>query len=625
MNRINVLLPHVADLIAAGEVVERPGSVIKELMENAIDAGATALTVEIKNGGMTYMRVTDNGCGMSPEDAETAFLRHATSKLRDERGLEAIGTLGFRGEALAAIAAVSRVELLTCEAGAGEGTRIVVEGGQVLDKSPVGCPDGTTMIVRDVFFNTPARLKFMKNDRAEGMNVSSAVLRCALSHPEISVRYIKDGKEEYHTPGDGIPESCIYSLLGREFASSLIEVHAEVEGVRVSGFISTPARVKGNRANQFFFVNGRFIRSKTLQAALEQAYKNSLLTGRFPACVLYITMSCASLDVNVHPTKTEVKFLNEKRVFDSVYYAGLSALGGEVKREKLKLPDDTGALMAHTPVPDSPVYASRKTGSAAPDTAPYKGDTFYKTMTADTFKSRYSGGGFKTSIAARPQKTGFSPVHDRTKINYQTRLDLPEENAQVPEMREAHEPYKIIGEALSTYIIAEKGDTLILIDKHAAHERVIFDRLKAEEGDVMPQIFAVPVVCDMDPEEAVLLLENAELLRSLGFEIEEFGGSSVILREAPAEVDTGDVRAMLDAVCEKLALTGRVDASDVKDGILASVACKAAIKAGRSSELAEMRAVVEAVIEDDVKFCPHGRPVALELTREILNKNFKRI
>ena len=253
MNRINVLLPHVADLIAAGEVVERPGSVIKELIENAIDAGATSLTVEIKNGGMTYMRVTDNGCGMSPEDAETAFLRHATSKLRDERGLEAIGTLGFRGEALAAISAVSRVELLTCEIGAGEGTRVVVEGGQVLEKLPVGCPDGTTMIVRDVFFNTPARLKFMKNDRAEGMNVSSAVLRCALSHPEVSVRYIKDGKEECHTPGDGIPESCIYSLLGRDFAAGLIEVCSEVEGVRVTGFISTPTQAKGNRANQFFF------------------------------------------------------------------------------------------------------------------------------------------------------------------------------------------------------------------------------------------------------------------------------------------------------------------------------------------------------------------------------------
>ena len=329
MPKILQLDQHVADLIAAGEVVERPASVVKELLENSIDAGASVLTVEISAGGMTYIRVTDNGCGIAPEDAKTAFLRHATSKLRDAGGLEAIGTLGFRGEALAAIAAVSRIELLTRRQGFDDGVRLTLEAGDTVDFTAAGCPEGTTIIVRDLFFNTPARQKFMKTDRAESSAIASAVLRCALSHPEVSIRFIKEGKTEYHTPGDSRVDSCIYSLLGRDFASGLIKAESLIEDVGVSGFISSPGAARGNRSYQFFFVNGRPIRGITLQAALEQAYANRLTSGQYPSCVLYITLNPASVDVNVHPAKTEVKFVSDKDIYHSIYYAALGALERE--------------------------------------------------------------------------------------------------------------------------------------------------------------------------------------------------------------------------------------------------------------------------------------------------------
>ena len=338
MPKILELDSHVADLIAAGEVVERPASVVKELVENSFDAGARVVTVEINAGGMIYIRVTDDGCGIAPEDAATAFMRHATSKLRGAEGLEAIETLGFRGEALAAIAAVSRIELITRERGADEGVSLTLVGGAIADISPAGCPEGTTIIVRDLFFNTPARLKFMKTDRAESSSVASAFLRCALSRPDVSMRFIRDGRTEFHTPGDSRMDSCIYSLLGRDFSAGLLRVESSGEAVSVTGYVSAPAAARGNRSYQFFFVNGRAIRSKTLQAALEQAYANLLPNGKYPSCVLYITIGPASVDVNVHPAKTEVKFVSDKQVFECVYYAAMGAAGsGElrIKNEEL--------------------------------------------------------------------------------------------------------------------------------------------------------------------------------------------------------------------------------------------------------------------------------------------------
>lgn len=643
MPKIAKLDPHVADLIAAGEVVERPGSVVKELMENAIDAGAVSLTVEIKNGGMSLIRVTDNGCGIAPEDVETAFLRHATSKLRTEYDLEAIGTLGFRGEALAAIAAVSRISLLTRERGADAGTALELEGGQVISRTPAGCPEGTTITVRDLFFNTPARQKFMKTDKAEGANVSTAVLRCALSHPEISIKYIKDGKEECHTPGDGRMDSCIYNLLGRELAASMLKASSDAGAAAVTGYISSPAGARGNRAYQFFFVNGRFIKSKTLQAALEQAYKNTLFTGRFPACVLYITLSPGAVDVNVHPTKTEVKFLNERQVFDCVYYAALGALNGEQEHVEVQLSPRARASVAPAPEENAAV---RSSGSAASTPR----ENFFKTVPAEKFRSTTPAAGFKTGIPAVSERGGFSALHDSlykpagTPTAHHSAPKAPAQPAFTPaqahiasaaanpaampgtqETLPLRDPaYRIIGEALATYILVELEDRLLLIDKHAAHERIIFDRLKAQDYSAMSQALLTPIICDMSFESTALLLENRPLLEAFGFELDAFGERSIAVRQVPADIDTGDIRPLLGELAEKLSI-GAGDPAGAKDEILHTVACKAAIKAGRMSEPGELKSLVDKVVSGEVKYCPHGRPVAIVLTRAALDKNFKRI
>lgn len=624
MPKILQLSPHVADLIAAGEVVERPGSVVKELMENSIDAGAASLTVEIRNGGMTYIRVTDNGCGITPEDAGTAFLRHATSKLHDERGLEAIGTLGFRGEALASISAVSRVEMLTREKGAAEGTKVLVDGGDITSVLPAGAPEGTTMIVRDLFFNTPARLKFMKNDKAEGANVTSAVLHCALSHPEVSVKYVRDGKEEFHTPGDGRTDSCIYCLLGREFSGAMLKTESESGGVAVSGFISTPAGARGNRSNQFFFVNGRTVKSKLLQAALEQAYKNQLFSGRFPACVLYLKLSTGAVDVNVHPAKTEVRFLHEKEVFDAVYYAALGALGREEKKPELTL---------NAKQPSAEPAPAVKTGAAKPAAG------FYRAMSADEYRSRGAEPGarpFQTRIAPVRESGGPLSLHDiagTPKAEHSTpsagaekkREETTPSPAEHTAASREEEPYRIIGEGLDTYILVERGESLFLIDKHAAHERMIFDRLKGQERNVMAQMLLSPYACRLPGGDAEILTENRELLCRLGFDIELFGEDGVIVRQVPADMDSGEIRGMLEELAEKLRGAEKVDAASAEDAILHTVACKAAIKAGKRSEPGELAAIARGVMSGQVKYCPHGRPVAMELTKNALDKNFKRI
>jgi len=639
LNRIQKLPRHVADLIAAGEVVERPGSVVKELMENSIDAGASLLTVEIRNGGLTYVRVADNGCGMSAQDACAAFQRHATSKLRDERGLEAIGTLGFRGEALAAISAVSRIELLTREKGENEGTRVLVEGGEITECIPTGCPEGSSMTVKDLFFNTPARLKFMKNDRTEGMNVTSAVLRCALSHPEVSVKYIRDGREEFHTPGDGRVDSCIYDLLGRDFYTGMLKVESENEGIEVSGLISSPAYVKGTRASQYCFVNGRYIRSKTLQAAVEQAYRNRIFTGRFPACVLYLSMSNAAVDVNVHPAKTEVRFLNEKKVFDTVYYACLSALESEDAHAEITLgstPEGEKPTPAGPPeirVPRSRTYVTSRERQGAPTqytaftekkakAEPNK--NFYKTMSTGTFFSQYGKGTFVSSITPGSETVSHRSVRDGSYPVYQTKLTM-DSSEKSPSPAAPEKDYRVIGEAMNTYIIVEKGDTLVLIDKHAAHERMHFDRLKSEEERPAPQILVIPAVCSVGAEGAAVLLENSELLSSLGFLVESFGAANVIVREVPDDISQMDIQPMIDEICAALTASGGGDAPDLRDSIIASAACRAAIKAGKRSEPAELDKIAEAVMSGKVKYCPHGRPVAMELTRHMLDKNFRRV
>ncbi|MBR6206672.1 MAG: DNA mismatch repair endonuclease MutL [Oscillospiraceae bacterium] len=624
---------HTSDLIAAGEVVERPASVVKELVENAMDAGASQITVEIRSGGMAYIRVTDNGSGILPDEVETAFLRHATSKLRDAKGLEAIATLGFRGEALAAISAVSRMEVLTCCSDDGEGRRVLNEGGRIVSNEPFGCPRGTTMIVRDLFFNTPARLKFMKTDRAEGSAVTGAVIKAALSDPSVSVKYVKDGSVEFHTPGDGRPESCIYALFGRDFFNGLLPVSLDDGTVSVTGYISRPSHVKGNRSSQFFFVNGRSVHSRTLQAVLEQAYRNNLFTGRFPACVLFIRLGYGSVDVNVHPTKREVKFSNEKAVNDAVYYAALGAL--EQARPIADSPK-ASASPAPAPVPLSPVSPLPRPAKAAGSASPGGG---FASMSAEEFRRRTgASGGFRAtgkeppSGTPLPRKAPPPPVTETFSAPRedpdQARLDLPVPPAPLPEAAagtaaEDGPGYRVIGEALQTYILVEQGDSLWLIDKHAAHERMQFDRLKAQDRETMVQPLLLPVICSFSPEDTDLLLEHEADLGELGFSVESFGRGRLAVRQLPSHVRQDDAETVLNELCAVFRRGGRPEDSR-SDRILATMACKSAVKAGSVSDPEELALIAEKVMSGEIRYCPHGRPVAVEFSRTALDKSFKR-
>ncbi len=629
MSEINILSPHVADMIAAGEVVERPASVVKELMENSFDAGAHAVTVELRDGGATLLRVQDDGKGMAPEDAGVAFLRHATSKLHDETGLEAIGTMGFRGEALAAISAVSEVELTTRRRGDESGTHMTLSAGEIQDMRETGCPEGTVMQVRSLFFNTPARLKFLKSDRAEASACVQAALRCALGRPEVSVRLLRDGKEEFFTPGDGKAASCVYALLGRETAKDLLPVSLRDEDMAVTGFTSSPSAGRGNRALQFFYCNGRYIRSALLQSAVEQAYKNTLLTGRFPACVLYLKLSNAAVDVNVHPAKTEVKFSQEKRVFDLVYHAVLAALSEEDRR---------GTVTEKPPAPQ-PVAAPAARPAARPD--------FYRSMSAETFRAQ----NYSVKNTPAPKKTESAPVLRSYEQPYQTRMDfsaaqtIPARSQEVPKNSAIRQeaarktvensvqsventgapPYRLIGEALKLYILVEVGEELLLIDKHAAHERMIFDRLKEQGRELMSQTLLESVTLRLSEEERELLEQNGALLSGLGFEIEAYGEEDYILRALPADMDPADARAALEEILEKLKTGKAPDPQSARDEILHTVACKAAIKAGYDTTPEELRRIADAVLSGRVKYCPHGRPVSVVMTRRDLDKLFKRI
>ena len=656
---INILAPHVADLIAAGEVVERPASVIKELMENALDAGAKNITVELRGRGASYLRVSDDGIGMAPEDAGVAFLRHATSKLQDEEGLSAIGTMGFRGEALAAISSVSRIELTTRRRGDQEGTKLLLEAGEIQDMFPFGCPEGTTMIVRDLFYNTPARLKFLKSDRSEHSACVLTALRVALGHPEVSVRFLRDGQEEFFSPGDGRADSCIYTLLGRDVASTLLKCENAEEGITVTGYTSSPSAGRGNRSMQFFFCNGRFIRSQLLQTAVEQAYKNTLLTGRYPACVIYLDMELSAVDVNVHPAKTEVKFSFEKKVFDAVYRAVSLALSGESITAKPELSQSTRNVAK--PREDFYQHLSaqsfRENGyAAAGNKAPvsavmkspevsYKSQSIDKKESADftKFAKSASSESRKTTVCAPSEEKGDTiytlPVSGMGKTSMVETESKPvekeAETAKIISVNHVENPvenvesiriaqHKILGEALKTYILVEQENELILIDKHAAHERMIFDRLKKQEREISAQTLLIPATVKLSGEDAELIENNGTLLYELGFEIEPFGEDSFVIRAVPADMDSPDAAAALEEICEKLR-RGKLDAKSARDEILHTVACKAAIKAGWDTQPLELNKLVEEVLSGRVKYCPHGRPVAVTITKKELDKMFKRI
>ena len=641
MPHILQLDPHVADLIAAGEVVERPASVVKELMENAIDAGADALTVEIQHGGMSLIRVTDNGCGIAAAEAETAFLRHATSKLRTEYDLEAIGTLGFRGEALAAISAVSRIELLTRTAEEDLGAALSLEGGAVVHREEAGCPQGTTMVVRDLFYNTPARLKFLKKDAAEGAACFAMVQRVALSHPEVSVKFLRDGKQELLTPGDGQVQSALYAVLGRDMALGFTPVKGSGEDMSVSGFVSLPTCCRGTRGYQHFFVNGRYVKSRTMMAALEEAYANQKMVGKFPGCVLHLTTRLNAVDVNVHPTKQEVKFGSDKKVFDAVYYAVKSTLEADRTRPSLQVEPPRpaeGGRPAQSPLcpaertPAAPAYREmtleefRRT--AERPAAPLPLHDFTAPRATGAAPAAPAGNGVSGAPISIPQSAGADthtrpaeapPAHP---VGTAFMAARPAGQPSAPPSEE--EPWHMAGEVLNTYIIVEQGDKVLFIDKHAAHERLNFDRMKAEGYQPMVQALLEPVVFTPPAEEGAALLAQLPLLGRFGFEAEDFGGGALIVRAAPSDVAAGEIPDVLSELAGRLLTGGSADPGAARDALLHTMACKAAIKGGQRNSPAELLKVAQAVMSGAVKYCPHGRPVAIELTRQQLEKRFGR-
>ena len=623
MPKIYQLSPHVADLIAAGEVVERPASAAKELIENAVDAGAKNVTVEIQDGGMRFLRVTDDGCGIAAEDAETAFLRHATSKIRTAEDLAGIHTLGFRGEALAAIASVSRVELLTKTRDAQLGVFLRLEGGAVAEKKEAGCPDGTTITVRDLFYNTPARMKFMKRDSVEAAAVLAVVQHQALAHPEVGFRYIRDGKQELSTAGDGELASAIYQVFGREFSAGLIPVDGAWDSYRVTGFCSKPMSSRGNRGSQHFFVNGRYIRSKMLAAALEDAYRNQILVGRFPCCVLMLTVPETLVDVNVHPAKTEVKFLAEQEVFSCVRYAVAAALREKPDRPELRLPEKK----------EQPVQPAAR--PAAKQDKP-----FFRTMNAEEFRT-FAGQMEKhpvppahpevaktvlaPSIPTAPELEKPLPVAEQIQIpQTPAPVRIPEPEAPEPEQKQ-DAPWRFAGEVLDTYIIVEQGDKVLFIDKHAAHERIRFEQYKKQNVPMASQGLLTPKTAELTPEESAAVLENAALLERFGFGLEDFGGGTVLLRSIPAELSPEAGEAALAELAADLLAGKKLDPDALRDRMLHTVACKAAIKGGQHSDRLELEKLAREVMSrDDLRYCPHGRPIVVTMTRAELEKQFKR-
>ena len=679
MPQIQQLPPHLADLIAAGEVVERPASVCKELLENALDAGASAISTELERGGLTYIRITDNGCGIAPEQLPTAFLRHATSKLRRPEDLAAIGTLGFRGEALAAIAAVSRVDIFSRQTGADCGAMLHLEGGVPEAVTEAGCPDGTTVCIRDLFYNTPARMKFMKKDTAEGAAAAGVVTHLALSHPDVSFKLLRDGQEILHTPGDGQLLSAIYAALGRDFANSLLPVSGSGGAVRVEGFITKPLAGHGTRGRQLFFVNGRFVKSQLLAAAVEEAYRNRLLKGKFPGCVLHITLPVNEVDVNVHPAKTVVKFLSDKTVFDAVHYTVKDALdreGQPAPAEKkpfyqtmtarefretapapqgVKLPfvsgRPIGSAGAGSPTvnrfaPAAPtVQTPRETvqPAAAPqgdvwqvrDAAPEAGKAFtvpsgregvvYRITPPDTPEDipACEQAAAETRTAPAAAMPEAAPANDMA-------LPVPEaapvqQELEMPETADSGEtPWRIAGEVLKTYIICEDGEQNVwLIDKHAAHERIRFDALKADPVPPMAQQLLTPAAVTLTAEEYSAVLESLDVLAGYGFLCEDFGDGAVLVREIPDYIRAEDAAATLEELARKLLLQ-RADPAGARDELLHTMACKSAIKAGMTTDAAELAALVRQVQSGAVRYCPHGRPVAVQLRKYEVEKMFKR-
>lgn len=613
MAKINKLPKHMADLIAAGEVVERPASVVKELMENAVDAGATSITVEIQHGGISYIRVTDDGCGIDREDVKTAFVSHATSKIKTAEDLNTILTLGFRGEALPSIAAVSKVNMITKTATEEMGTSLTIEGGIITDFSDAGCAVGTTMIVRELFYNTPARMKFLKKDVSEGNYVASAVEKLALSHPKISIRFIRDGKQVFTTNGDGNLQNVCFSAFGKDFSNGLLNVDASVGNVSVSGLVTPPFNCRGSRGMQYFFVNGRSVKNTTIMAAFESAYKNSVMVGKFPGGVLFITLPPTLVDVNVHPSKIEVRFSDEKAIFDAVYHAVKSALSESTALKQVNLPDKKTVFNDIFAKPQQEFKQTTVHENIAYTEKVLK--PLSETLFVNDVKTDYVA-----DVDDDPFKIEFPIPVAETKV--ETKPVEPTEIVKPVE----EDIIRFIGEAYKTYIFIELNGKLCVIDKHAAHERILFNKLKANKQGSGSQMLLAPITVTLGKEEYIAVTENIETIANSGFDIEDFGNGTVIVRSCPMDLDSQEIAPLISEIAEYLTKNRRDITNEHLDWIYHNVACRSAIKAGDSNSDAELLALAKQVVNDnEVRFCPHGRPVMIELSKYELEKQFGRV
>lgn len=636
MARINVLPKEIYQLIAAGEVVERPSSVVKEMIENSLDAGAKNITLEIKNGGSTYIRITDDGCGIERDDVRKVFISHATSKISKKDDLNSIATLGFRGEAMASISAVSKVELLTKAENEEIGTRYEIAGGEELEFDDAGCPNGTTIVVRDIFFNTPARMKFLKKDVTEGNQVAGIVDRMAISHPEISFRFIRDGKQVLITSGNGDLKSTVYSVLGKEMSDSLMSVDYSFNDMRITGFVSKPTASRKSRAGQYFYINNRIVKSKTAMAALEQAYKNTIMVGRFPACVLNIELNPAQVDVNVHPAKTEVRFANEKPIFDLVYYAVKTAIENDrtVKEVEFK---------------ENPIYRQdSKNVYQNNDNKSFqaKFDFFKKKdepPSQQVIKTKPRENFWQVE-APKPEYKIARDEKPKARVDINIEYEEPEEistaeSEDTPKEQDIEKVvitdekdnenfipnFKLIGEAFKTYLIVEIENELYFIDKHAAHERMNFERFKAQ-ATVETQMLLAPVVVNLTKDEFIAISENVELIKKCGFELEEFGESQIIVRAIPSLVDGDSVKDLMLEIAQKL-LEHKTDIlPDKIDWIYHSASCRGAVKAGDYTSRQEQEMFVKKLLSmPNIRFCPHGRPVFIKMSKYDIEKQFGRV
>lgn len=701
MGRINVLDKHTAELIAAGEVVERPSSVVKELLENSIDAGATQITVEIMHGGIDYLRITDNGCGILKEDVRNAFKRNATSKISVDSDLEKIGTLGFRGEALASISSVSKVQLITKAKEENIGSAYEIDGGEEISFDDAGCPDGTTFIMRNLFYNVPARYKFLKKDVAEGNAVASVIDKIALSHPEIAITFIRDNKRVLKTAGDGKLMSSIYAVYGRDFASTLIPVDYELNGMKLTGYISRPTNGRANRNMQNTFINGRFVKSRTISVALEEACKGSIMIGKFPSCVLNLQISPEAVDVNVHPSKIEVRFINERPVFDTVYHGVKSALlRGDSRKEAVLNHNNTVNIK-----PLNPFNLANKVINKEPPKSVQKAPekprekSIFDELDLPTKTVKYNKVN-KVSDSSSVQKkymeflennkklsennqttnntvcnnidnnvinnvsteskieTKMNEVKEDTSLNQEVKkvnpfeelelekitteekksdvdvvlpterqTDSSSENIEIKTLiDEDKQSFRFIGEAMNTYIIVETDNNkLVLIDKHAAHERIIFEKLKREKGTGSVQLLLIPITVTLEKNEYTVAIEHLDMFKNVGFDVEDFGNGTLIVRSAPSYLRNDDIEDTIIEICGYIAENRKNVMSEHMEWIYHNISCRSAIKAGDSSTAKELIDIAKTVFSDDsIRYCPHGRPVCIELSKYEIEKQFGR-